>query len=123
MKSTCKPGGCASPGCDGGHYCFRSDGSRIPPLSAEQIGALHKVLGLGPACHPRAGEPHISTGVSGVEDKYQNELEVARKRLERNVGRSYLWNRVILGGTAVLLAILFVAPLVVWYINQPHARY
>jgi hypothetical protein len=27
MSDKCKPGGCSSIGCEGGHYCFNADGS------------------------------------------------------------------------------------------------
>jgi hypothetical protein len=42
-ESRCRPGGCASIGCEGGHYCFRPDSSPIV-ASPEQKEALRKAL-------------------------------------------------------------------------------
>lgn len=46
MKDTCKPGGCSSLGCDGGHYCFRADGTPIPGPSPEELQKLREALGF-----------------------------------------------------------------------------
>lgn len=39
----CKPGGCSAIGCEGGHYCFRPDGTPIV-VTQEQRDALAKAL-------------------------------------------------------------------------------
>jgi hypothetical protein len=33
-ESKCKPGGCSSIGCEGGHYCFNADGT--PKVMSEE---------------------------------------------------------------------------------------
>lgn len=42
-ESKCKPGGCSSLGCEGGHYCFNPDGTPKVP-TPEQEAQLAKVL-------------------------------------------------------------------------------
>jgi len=42
-ESKCKPGGCSSIGCEGGHYCFNADGTR-KVASEETKDALRKAL-------------------------------------------------------------------------------
>lgn len=32
-NDTCRPGGCDSLGCEGGHYCYNADGSPKPSAS------------------------------------------------------------------------------------------
>jgi hypothetical protein len=42
-KDTCKPGGCSAIGCEGGHYCFRPDGTPIV-MTAEKREQLDRAL-------------------------------------------------------------------------------
>jgi hypothetical protein len=57
-KSTCKPGGCASIGCEGGFYCFNADGTPKPGMTLEQQeklrAALTKVFAPTKPCECRA---------------------------------------------------------------------
>jgi addiction module HigA family antidote len=48
-KETCKPGGCSAIGCEGGHYCFRPDGTPIvvtPEKRQELERALSEVFNI-----------------------------------------------------------------------------
>jgi hypothetical protein len=38
-EKKCKPGGCSSIGCEGGHYCFNADGTQ-KVVSAEKKAEL-----------------------------------------------------------------------------------
>jgi ribosomal protein S27AE len=54
----CKPGGCASIGCEGGFYCFNADGTPKPGMTPEQQeklrAALTKVFAPTTPCECRA---------------------------------------------------------------------
>lgn len=71
----CKPGGCASIGCEGGFYCFNADGTPKPGMTPEQQeklrAALTKVFApttpcecracLGDKCEPGSSFPIVAT--------------------------------------------------------------
>jgi addiction module HigA family antidote len=54
-KETCKPGGCSAIGCEGGHYCFRPDGTPIvvtPEKRQELERALAEVFNIAQPSKP-----------------------------------------------------------------------
>jgi hypothetical protein len=44
IEGKCKPGGCASIGCEGGFYCFNADGTPKPDLTPAQQEQLRGAL-------------------------------------------------------------------------------
>lgn len=99
----CKPGGCASFGCDGGHYCFAADGTpRLPVNGAVLDRALNQIFatqGNGEPQPEKDPERNYAEEVRQIEENF-NKRVAASARIER----LFCWGVAIV---AILLAIAF----------------
>lgn len=70
-KETCKPGGCSAIGCEGGHYCFRPDGTPIvvtPEKRQELERALSEVFNIA---YPTKGESDVTSATATESGQFE----------------------------------------------------
>jgi antitoxin HigA-1 len=77
-NETCKPGGCSAIGCEGGHYCFRPDGTPIV-VTPEKRQELERALaGIFNIAFP--GTAGSSASTEEVDSKAPSLTFVANRR-------------------------------------------
>lgn len=137
-KPECKPGGCSTIGCEGGHYCYNPDGTerKLQPMTEEEKERLRKALSRNAAMPPdpkqKAMSPEARDEALEVAARLLQQLgsyshdpavskalktnKAAEDRFKRNIKRSENFENVMKIMLVAALTVVIIGPIAYRYV-------